>query len=153
METVDQTISLNASKQEAWVLLADFGNAHKYFNGITDSHLVGDIQTGVGTVRHCDLPSMMGMKQYIDEEITEWKEGEEFTYIVTKTAAPIKNGIAVWKVSGNEKTSKIKVVITYQPKGIMGFLMQAMLRKEFNRQIAEGLEDIRKMFEAKKASA
>ena len=88
METVKQSISLNTSKHDAWAALADFGNAHKYFKGIVNSYLTSDVEVGVGVIRHCDLPSMMGMKQFIDEEITDWKEGEEFTYVVTSTAAP-----------------------------------------------------------------
>lgn len=153
MQTVNQIISLNVSKQEAWAVLADFGNAHKYFNGITNSHLIGKVKTGVGTTRHCDLPPMMGMKQYIDEEITDWQEGQEFTYIVTNTAAPIKNGLAKWCVDGDENKSTISVDITYQPKGIMGFLMKRMLQTEFNKQILAGLQDIKLMLEAKQKVA
>jgi len=147
METVIQSVTLNTSKKEAWKVLADFGNAHKYFNGIENAYLMTDQQTGVGTVRHCDLPSMMGMKQYIDEEITDWVEGEEFTYVVTNTAAPIKDGIAKWRVEGDETQSTIHVDIRYQPKGLMGLMMRGKLQKEFNKQIQAGLNDIKVLLE------
>lgn len=153
METVQQSISLNTSKTGAWEALADFGNAHKYFKGIVNSYLTSEAEAGVGTVRHCDLPTMMGMKQYIDEEITDWKDGEEFTYIVTNTAAPIKNGVATWRVSGDGRQSTIFVDIKYQPKGILGLMMKRMLRKEFNRQIAVGLQDIKNLLEARQIAA
>ncbi|MBL4900729.1 MAG: SRPBCC family protein [Colwellia sp.] len=153
MKNVHQMIYLNTSKQEAWNVLADFGNAHKYFDGIIHSHLTGEASTGVGTSRHCELPPMMGMKQYIDEEITDWQEGNEFTYIVTNTAAPIKNGIARWSVEGDEQKSTILVEITYQPKGIIGFFMQKMLQTEFNKQIMAGLNDIKRKLEAKQKPA
>ena len=70
METVKQSIVLNTSKHQAWQVLADFGNAHKYFKGIVNSYLTSETESGIGTIRHCDLPSMMGMKQFIDEEIS-----------------------------------------------------------------------------------
>lgn len=149
METVKHSILINTSINDAWAAVADFGNAHKYFKGIVNSYLTSEAATGVGTVRHCDLPSMMGMKQFIDEEITDWKEGEEFTYVVTKTAAPIRDGIATWRVSGDAKQSTIHVDIRYQPKGIMGFILKGKLRKEFNKQIAAGLEDIKALLEAR----
>ncbi len=147
METIDQAINLNVSKQEAWEVLADFGNAHKYFNGIVDAYLTSETKTGVGTIRHCDLPKMMGMKQYIDEEITHWQEGECFTYIVTKTAAPIKNGIATWTVKGDDNNATITVHIEFEPKGLMGLLMKNKLQTEFNKQIAGGLNDIKVLLE------
>ena len=147
METVEQSVTLNASRQEAWAVLADFGNPHKYFNGIIDAYLTSKIETGVGTVRHCELPKMMGMKQYIDEEITDWRDGEGFTYIVTETAAPIKDGVATWRVSGDGNQATISVHIKYRPKGILGRVMKSMLNKEFNKQIAVGLKDIKRLLE------
>lgn len=153
MDSVIQSVELNVSKSEAWGALADFGNAHKYFKSIKNAYLMSTIEQGVGTVRHCDLPSMMGMKQFIDEEITEWTEGQGFTYIVTATAAPIKEGIATWQVSGDDQHSTIHVDIKYKPKGIMGFMMQGMLRKEFNKQIQVGLDDIKQLLEQKKKIA
>ncbi|SFC71354.1 hypothetical protein [Pseudoalteromonas denitrificans] len=62
METVNQIISLNASKQDAWNVLADFGNAHKYSKGITNSHLMNEVETDVGTTGYCDLPPVMSME-------------------------------------------------------------------------------------------
>ncbi len=153
METVKQSIALNTSKHEAWRVLADFGNADKYFKGIVNSYLTSETKTGIGTIRHCDLPSMMGMKQFIDEEITDWKDGEEFTYVVTKTAAPIKNGTATWRVRGDGRQSTIFVDIRYQPKGLMGYMMKSKLNKEFNKQIATGLQDIKDLLEVQQQSA
>ena len=147
METVNKSITLNVSKLDAWTVIAHFGNAHKYFKSIIHSRSINKLNAGVGAIRHCDLPSMMGMKQYIDEEITDWKEGEEFTYKVTSTAAPIKNGIARWLVCGDNNQSKITVDITYQPSGILGNLMKSKLSKEFNKQISEGLKDIKTWIE------
>jgi len=147
METVNHSISLSVSKQVAWDALADFGNPHRYFKGIVDAHLMTDVMSGVGMIRHCDLPKMMGMRQYIDEKITDWKEGEEFTYIVTETAAPIKNGIATWRVTGDENRSIVSVDIKYEPKGVMGYMMKRMLSKEFNKQISAGLRDMRAVLE------
>ncbi|OUR79162.1 hypothetical protein A9Q83_04800 [Alphaproteobacteria bacterium 46_93_T64] len=149
MDTVIQSVTLNTSKEEAWKVLADFGNAHKYFKGIQNAYLMTEQQSGVGTIRHCDLPSMMGMKQFIDEEITDWVEGEEFTYIVTNTAAPIKDGIARWRVEGDALHATIHVDIRYQAKGLMGHMMRSMLRKEFNKQIAVGLNDIKELLESR----
>ena len=153
METVIQSVTLNTSKKEAWKVLADFGNAHKYFEGIENAYLMTEQQTGVGTIRHCDLPSMMGMKQFIDEEITDWLEGEEFTYIVTNTAAPIKDGIARWRVEGDDIQSTIHVDIRYQPKGLLGYLMKGKLQTEFNKQIQAGLNDIKILLESRRKLA
>lgn len=149
METINLSVNINASKQAAWDLLADYGNPHKYVKGIVDAHITSTASTGIGAVRHCDLPSMMGMKQYIVEKITHWKEGESYSYVITDTAAPIKDCDVTWTVTGDAQQSTIAVNITYRTKGVMGFLMKGMLRKEFPRQLTAGLDDMKVLLEAK----
>lgn len=147
MDIISQSIDINAAKSAVWDVLADFGHPHRYVSGLVDSHLLSNAETGVGAIRHCELPKSMGMRQYIDEEITDWKEGEEYTYKVTDTTAPIRQAKATWKLTGNEKMARIEVKITYQVKGIMGHIMRGKMRKEFNNQIVVGLNDIRRHLE------
>ena len=148
MERLKLSININAPTHAAWALLADYSHPHKYVKGIVDAHLKTDHATGIGAVRHCDLPSMMGMRQYIVEEITEWVEGEKLAYRVTDTAAPIKDGYATWTVSGDEHTSTITFEVAYRPKGLMGRIMKGMLKKEFTRQLTTGLGDMKAFLEA-----
>ncbi len=108
-EKIDVSVTIEASKDAAWALLADYGNPHKYVGGIVDAYLTTEQTSGVGMTRHCTLPRMMMMKQYIVEEISAWDEGKSFAYIVTDTTAPITDGILEWSVDGDDRRSVIKV--------------------------------------------
>lgn len=147
--TMSFHIDVDAPKSAAWELLADFGRPHKYVSGIIDAHLTSTRSTGVGAVRHCDLPPMMMMKQYIVEEITQWDEGETLTYEITDTSSPLKNAHAVWRVTGDETGCRISFKAVYTPSGIMGWVMSGsgLLRREFKKQLCAGLADMKRILE------
>jgi hypothetical protein len=147
--TVSVHTHIGAPKSAAWELLADFGRPHKYVSGVLDAHLTSTKSTGVGTVRHCDLPPMMMMKQYIVEEVTHWDEGESFTYKITDASAPVKNCHVDWRVTGDETSCRISTKVVYTPSGVMGWMMSGMLRHVFNKQLRAGLDDIKRALEAK----
>ena len=128
-ERIDISVSVEAPKEAAWALLADYGNPHKYVGGIVDAYLTTERTSGVGMTRHCTLPRMMMMKQHIVEEISAWDEGKSFAYIVTDTTAPITDGILEWSVDGDDRRSVIKVRGSYRPKGLMGREPHIMLKQ------------------------
>lgn len=140
-------ISVNAPKQRSWQLLADYGGVDKYIEGVLNSHLTTDLKQGIGCTRHCDLPKMMTMDQYIVEEVIDWVDGESLTYVVTDTNSPITDGKVKWWVTGDETNSIINADVFYKPRGIMGMIMSPMLRKIFPEQLNLGLSDMKKYLE------
>jgi uncharacterized membrane protein len=147
METITLRIDIDAPKQAAWDLLADYANPHTYVCGITNAYAMSENERGVGAVRYCDLPPLMGMKQNIVEEVTEWVEGESLSYAVTRTTAPVTDGHLTWRVSGDDQRSAIEVDVTYRPKGVIGKLLRSKLRKEFPKQMREALRDMKRVLE------
>ncbi len=152
-ERVDVSVTAEASKAAAWALLADYGNPHNYIDGIVDAYLTTEQTSGVGMTRHCSLPRMMMMKQYIVEEISAWDVGKSFTYIVTDTTAPIADGVVEWSVDGDDRRSVIRARVSYRPKGLMGWLMLPKLRKQFAHQMKTGLADIKRHLEGRAKAA
>lgn len=147
-EKIDVSVTIEASKEAAWALLADYGNPHIYVDGITDAYLTTGQTGGVGAIRYCALPRMMMMKQYIVEEITAWDEGKSFSYIITDAAAPIADGSVDWSVKGDEGRSVIRAVVSYRAKGLMGRMMLPMMRKQFAVQMKTALADMKRHLEA-----
>lgn len=141
------SIAVNAPKQSAWLLLADYGGVEKYAEGVLNSYLTTERDSGIGCTRHCELPKIMMMNQYIVEEIIDWIDGESFTYAVTDTNSPIKDGKVRWWVTGDDQQSKVNVDVSYQPKGVMGALMKPVLKRVFPRQIDRALHDIKSYLE------
>ncbi len=151
--SIDFAIEIDAPKAKAWELLADFGNPHKYVNGILGTRLVTAAPNGLGAVRHCDLPPMMRMRQYIVEEIIEWNEGDSFTYIVNDTTAPITDGRVQWSVSDSTKGCVIRATVQYRPRyGLLGQLINPFLKTQFRKQMSEGLADMQRILEAPASS-
>ena len=146
-DSFEKSVDLAVPRSVAWAMLADYGNPHHYAPSIVDAHVTNDIATGVGAVRHCDLPRMMGMKQHIVEEIDVWEEGVALGYVITDASAPIQNGRADWRVEGDASSSRIVVRITYEPKGLMGTMMAGMMKKEFRTQMDESLAQIKSSLE------
>ncbi len=141
-------IGIDASRTKAWELLADFGNPHKYVNGVLDTRMVSAAPNGVGAVRHCDLEPMMTIPQHIVEEIIEWNEGDSYTYIVTDTAAPITDGQVKWSVSDSKKGCVIQAAVQYRPRyGLLGRMINPFLKAQFRKQLSQGLADMKRVLE------
>ena len=62
-----------APAAKVWEVLADFSAVDTWVPQVLSSHIEGDIETGVGIQRHCDL----GSSGKISEKVTHWDEGAE----------------------------------------------------------------------------
>jgi len=140
------TVEINASKAEAWKILADFSNLD-WTLGVTGSHYLNDKRACIGMTRHCDL---VGNK-YIVERITRWDEGIGFTYILDEASDPVTNDSYVtWQLNGNDAKSTATFEVNYQLKyGIIGKIMNVLMaKKKFTKQITEFMGEFKKHVEA-----
>jgi len=85
-ETVRMTrasaqVVVDASPEEVWELLADFGGVEDYLLAITASDWIGGTEMGDGAARYCDI-SFQGRNVHVKERIFDYVEGSEFTYDV-----------------------------------------------------------------------
>jgi uncharacterized protein YndB with AHSA1/START domain len=62
------TVSIDASPERVWEVLADFGNIYRWNPGVKHSQLTSDATSGSGVARHCSLP-VGGL----DEVVTAWE--------------------------------------------------------------------------------
>jgi hypothetical protein len=147
--TISAQIDIAVPKSAVWKLIADCGRPQIYTSGVLDAHVTSKNSTGVGAARHCDLPKIMGMKQYIVEEVTQWHEGESLSYDVLKTSAPIKNGSVVWRITGDEISSRISVTVVFKPAGVIGWMMSRVLRRKFNENMTAIVGDMKRALETK----
>lgn len=66
---------------------------------------------------------------------------------MTETSAPIEDSRVTWSVAGDDRTSRIRAVVEFRPKGILGRTMASMLDAQFGKQIRQGLEDMKDFLE------
>jgi len=134
MTTLIYNIDINASKAKTWAVLADFANLH-WTQTVKKVRYTNEKRGNVGMARHCDLSD----GGYIVERITQWNEGNGYTYAIDDARDPVTpNSYVVWSLSGDDRQSKVTFEVNYQLKyGILGAIMNRLIaKKKFSKQIA-----------------
>ncbi|HRC91900.1 MAG: SRPBCC family protein [Saprospiraceae bacterium] len=134
MAIIHNEITVNASIDAVWVMLANPELLDQYDPTVKKSTLISPEKTGVGAKRKV---TMMDGKNWFEEKITEFKPNEVLTYQLTACSFPIKelkHGYSFEK-AGNQTT--IKQVMTYTVKfGLLGKLLDLlMIRKQSDKGI------------------
>ena len=112
MTKIFYEIEVNASKEKAWEVLADFANLN-WTKTVTDAHYINDKQAEVGAARHCDLAN----DGYIVERITQWEEGRKLAYVIDDASDPItSDSYVTWRVTGDNNSSKVSFEAQYELK-------------------------------------
>ncbi len=141
---------INASKENVWNVLKEFGNIAA-FHPLVKYSVNTNETTGLGARRHCDLLPMGAM----EEEITAWEEGVSFTADVVggKMLPPchFMTGQLELEKSGNQ--TKVNFTLSYQMKyGVLGRIMNAiMIKPQFKKaphQYVNGLKNYIELMES-----
>jgi len=142
------TISINAPKDEVWTVLEDFNDVYLWAPGVSKSHALGDKRQEVGAARYCKLVDF----GEIDEVITEWNQGEGFTYTVS-ALGPLNNAVSRWKLTKvNAHTTQLEVELAYDIRfGLFGKVMHTLvMQKKLHTSLPQTLEDLKQRVETGK---
>lgn len=127
METVEKSILIDAPKEVVWKALADFkavGEFHPFIDKV-DLHTANN--GGLGSKRTCHFND----GTTIDEEIIEWREGEEYTINGSNFSFPLnvmRGSLGV--KAATDGRSEAYMRLAFQPKyGPIGKLMSIMMMK------------------------
>jgi carbon monoxide dehydrogenase subunit G len=135
MTTIIREISINASQQKVWDILADFGGIYKFNPGVSKSYSTSTANGGVGATRHCDLLPAGA----VEERIIEWHEGRDYKIEIYKGkgAPPFKTAVGHLKVQPDGSGSKVSMHFHYSLKfGFIGSLMDRLLVKnQFSKAV------------------
>ncbi|MEE3004920.1 MAG: SRPBCC family protein [Chloroflexota bacterium] len=75
MATRSTHIRINASKEQVWAVLSDFGGIYRWNPGVRNSFSTFYIKKGILATRRCEL---LPGDDYLYERVLEWVEGESF---------------------------------------------------------------------------
>ncbi len=132
---VQSDVIINASTDEVWDVLKEFGSVSEWAPTVTKSYYL-DAQTfGVGTGRHCDIEGFGG----IDEVVTEWQEGVGFVYSVTPLG-PLDNVNSSWQLTRiSDRDTRLQVILSYDLRfGILGKILHKLVMR---RKLEQSLPD------------
>ncbi len=123
-------IIINATREEVWSVLSDIGTIAQWNPGVKESYGTSEQPDGPGATRFCDL----GGKNYLNEEVVQWKFCEKLTMRVVDSNMPFESADIHFTLEdangptkvGTTKVNKTQVTVTpeYRLKyGVVGQLM------------------------------
>lgn len=129
MATIHNEITVNASVDKIWTILAHPELLDQYDPTVKKSTLISDERTGIGAKRKV---LMLDGKNWFDEKITTFEPNKALTYQLTDCSFPIKGLKHSYTFVTQGSQTKVKQVMEYTVKfGVFGKLLDAlMIRKQ-----------------------
>ena len=134
-------VEVNASKQKAWEVVSDFNNL-SWTSTVLATHYTNDKRQEPGMTRHCDLSN----GGYIVERITEWNQGNGYTYVIDDASDPIDPAsYVIWEVREKGDSAIVSFEVHYELKyGLIGDLINTIAaKKKFSNQIAFFMNELK----------
>ncbi|MEM7653330.1 MAG: SRPBCC family protein [Pseudomonadota bacterium] len=135
---------LNASYEQVWEILDDFGNTHRSHPIVKHSEIVDGPPRGLNAERRCDL---YDGKNFAQERITGYQPGSKMRIEVVDGTFPMKEMIVTIAVKPSRlNRTAIKLNLTFTPKfGPIGAVMGHLAMKpQFKKMLTlwlQGVED------------
>jgi len=118
-----------------WEVLADIGNIHVWNPGVVDSKKTNE-RNGLGGSRHCDI----GGKNYLEEDVVDWQEGEKLTMRIMESNLPFKRADIHFFLESDGNQTIVKVAPDYELKfGLLGRVMDSLMVR---RTYQKGMETL-----------
>ncbi|OUR74642.1 hypothetical protein A9Q78_00015 [Methylophaga sp. 41_12_T18] len=142
MTSINKTLLIQASAQQAWAVIADFGNVYKFHPKVKQSPLLGDKNTGLGAMRRCDFYDGGS----VVETITDWQPGKKMTVALSEMNMPLKwaNASLIVNATGAnqcEVTINMEFAVKMGPLGwIMAQVMMKPMMAGMFKQVIKALE-------------
>ncbi len=141
--TLQASTRINATPEEVWSVLKDFGNISAYHPLIKSSHRTNEIN-GIGAKRVCKLLPMGSM----EEQIIQYSEGKSFVVEVVdgQMLPPCSFMRGTIELHKRNNQTEVTFTFSYAMKlGIVGQLMNIlMIKPQFRKapiRYVEGLKD------------
>jgi ligand-binding SRPBCC domain-containing protein len=132
MATIYNKITINASPEEIWNVLADPARLDQYDPVTKKSELISKIANGLGAERKCETAT-----GWFKDKITQFQPYERLAFTLTGCNQPMKslNHFYTLKKIGNQ--TEVSQVMKYTMKfGIIGILMDALIgKRQSDKQI------------------
>ncbi len=145
MRVLTEQVEINAPSHLVWEALADFGGVSDWAPYMKHSHLIGDIESGVGTRR--GMRHAWGFR--FEEVITEWNEGDGYSFDVFRAPFPMKNVHESWVTGRENGNATVTTEVNYGMKlGPVGtFLDWLLVRFVVKREMRVGLRGLKHSLE------
>ncbi len=143
MTSLQNQITIKASKIEVWNIISNLGSVHKFNPGVSNSYYTSDAKSGVGASRICEFyPSGK-----ISETATNWSEGNSISFKVLpiEKAPPLKNFKVNIELRQKDSGTLVLIDLSYDTKlGWVGKMMNGIIiKKQLEKSIEELLKGLK----------
>lgn len=145
MRVMTEQVEILAPHHIVWAILEDFGAVDLWAPYMKKSVIVGFKQAGVGASRA--MRHAWGFN--FEETVTEWTDGEGFSFDVHRAPFPMKNVHEIWDVVRENGISTVITQVNYNMRlGILGrWLDWILVRYVVRREMRAGLRGLRQYVE------
>ena len=131
-----ESITISASPEEVWAVLADIGSISVWNPGVQFSELTTPGDVGVGATRRCEL----GGKNYLDEEVVLFEPHHRMTIRIKDTNLPFDSADIRFFLEPSGGQTIVTVSPEYQLKfGVVGRLLDKLIVGPQYRKGMQGL--------------
>jgi ribosome-associated toxin RatA of RatAB toxin-antitoxin module len=129
MTTLHNRITVNASVESLWAVLADLEELDKYDPTVKSATIISSQRTGLDAARKV---LMRDGKNWFEEKVTEFEPGRSLCYQLTDCSFPIKGLRHSYRFKPTPSGTEVEQVMEYTVKfGLLGKLMdRLMIRKQ-----------------------
>ncbi len=136
MSEFQENITISASPEQVWAVLADIGNIAEWNPGVEHSQQTSTGDVAVGATRRCEL----GGKNYLDEEVVLFEPYRRMTICVTDSNLPFESAYIRFMLEPSGEHTMVSVSPDYQLKyGWLGQLLDKLMVRTQYRKGMQGL--------------
>lgn len=145
MRTLTEQVNINAPSHAVWIALADFGGVSNWAPYMKESHLIGKLESGVGTRR--SMRHAWGFR--FEELVTDWDDDRGFAFDVFKAPFPMNDVHETWVTGRDNGFATVVTQVNYGMKlGFVGaFIDWLLVRFVVRREMRAGLRGLKQYVE------
>jgi len=136
MGEFEERISISATREKIWDVLADIGSIHRWNPGVVQSRRTNAGDIDVGARRRCEL----GGRNFLDEEVIEFERPHKLSIRITDSSLPFKSADIRFSLESAEALTTVTVSPKYELKfGWFGRILDAVMVRPMYRNGMVGL--------------
>jgi uncharacterized protein YndB with AHSA1/START domain len=145
MTQLTNSIEIDASPAAVWAALADLEALDAYDPQVQRAAITGELQTGVGASRRCDLLP----RGWFEETVTRWEAPHALAFELTTCSLPVKRLRHEYAVTATGTTTRVQQVMNYDLRGgRAGILLDRLVvRKRWDNGIKGFLAGLKQHIE------
>jgi ribosome-associated toxin RatA of RatAB toxin-antitoxin module len=146
MTTLKNEISIEASRERIWTILADLAALHEYDPAVERSEVTSANPSGVGASRRVE---MADGRHWFEESLVACEPSESLAFELTECNFPIKALSHRYGFESDGERTKVTQVMEYEVKyGLLGrALDRLVLRRQSDRGVKKFFDGLKRYAE------